>query len=208
VAHGWAGFLQATLQWSQSAGTPLPEKARMRLEELAAQAVPMGRGLAWPWSLPLGEIRGPRFAAGWCNGSAGYVFLWTMAARALGEESFFELAEGAAWNAWESAQRDGSLCCGLVGRAYALLDLFQATGETIWLKRAQDLGMLAVREGVFDPGYPEGLFQGELGLALLAADLRHPDQSRFPLLIAEPDPQASSPLETTWNKPRHPIRSP
>ena len=124
---------------------------------------------------------------GWCNGSAGYVFLWTTAARVLGSESYLELAEGAAWNSWESAQRDGSLCCGLVGRAYALLDLFQATGEEIWLDRARDLARIAAREGAFESDHPQGLFKGQLGLALLAADLERPDRAWFPFLGPEPN---------------------
>ena len=186
MAHGWAGFLYATLRWSQFARTSLPPALERRLGELADQSLPIGRGLMWPWRLPLGETRGPQFTAGWCNGSAGYVFLWTTAAKVLGNDSFLELAKGAAWNAWESAQRDGSLCCGLVGRAYALLDLFQVTGESLWLDRAHDLAGLAVHEGVFEPSCPEGLFQGELGLALLAADLQRPDRAWFPFLVPEP----------------------
>lgn len=186
MAHGWAGFLYATLQWCRSACTPPPPELERRLEELAEQSLPVGRGLMWPWRLPLGDTRGPQFTAGWCNGSAGYVFLWTTAARVLGKDSFLELARGASWNAWESAQRDGSLCCGLVGRAYALLDLFQATREGLWLDRARDLAGIAAREGVFDSSCPEGLFQGELGLALLTADLQRPDRAWFPFLAPEP----------------------
>jgi serine/threonine-protein kinase len=93
---------------------------------------------------------------------------------------------GAAWNAWESAQRDGSLCCGLVGRAYALLEMYRVAGESLWLDRARDLADIAAREGVFETSCPEGLFQGELGLTLLVADLQRPDQAWFPLLVAEP----------------------
>ena len=186
MAHGWAGFLYATLQWCRSTGTEPPADLERRLEELADQSLPVGRGLMWPWRLPLGDTRGPRFMPGWCNGSAGYVFLWSTAAKVLGQDSFLELAEGAAWNSWESAQREGSLCCGLVGRAYALLDLFQAKGETQWLDRAHDLARIAVREGVFESDGSEGLFKGQLGLALLAADLQRPDRAWFPFLGPEP----------------------
>jgi len=182
MAHGWAGYLYATLRWCESSRLSPPPELGRRVAELADQAVPIGRGLMWPWRLPLGDTRGPQFTAGWCNGSAGYVFLWTTAARVLGDDSILELAEGAAWNSWESAQRDGSLCCGLVGRAYALLALFQATGEKLWKDRARDLAGIAAREGVFDSSCPGGLFQGELGLALLAADLRRPNKAWFPLI--------------------------
>lgn len=124
--------------------------------------------------------------AGWCNGSAGYVFLWTAAAQVLGDDSHLDMARGAAWNAWESAQREGSLCCGLVGRAYALLELFRVTGESVWLDRACDLASFALQEGVFEASRPEGLFQGELGLALLAADLQRPERAWLPFLSFAP----------------------
>ena len=186
LAHGWAGFLYAILQWCRSVGAKPLAHLERRLEEIASQSLPVGRGLMWPWRLPLRETRAPQFMAGWCNGSAGYVFLWTTAARVFSEDSYLELARGAAWNAWESAQRDASLCCGLVGRSYALLDLFQATGETLWLDRARDLARIAAHEGVFDSGSSEGLFKGRLGLALLASDLEHPERAWFPFLGPEP----------------------
>src|ERR1017187_8368600 len=61
--------------------------------------------------------------AGWCNGSAGFVFTWTLAHQLLGEARYLELAEKAAWNAWELREGLGNLCCGLVGQAYALLNV-------------------------------------------------------------------------------------
>src|SRR5436305_5652891 len=80
IAHGWAGYLYAALRWSRAAGTPLPAGAAGRLAELAAEAVPAGRGRRWAWR---GAGQGLSMP-GWCNGSAGLVFLWTLAAESLG----------------------------------------------------------------------------------------------------------------------------
>jgi len=182
MAHGWAGYLFSTLRWVRLTGDPPPVELERRLRELADESVPVGRGLMWPWRLPLGCSDGPQFTAGWCNGSAGHVFLWTEAANVLGEEPWLELARGAAWNAWESAQRDGSLCCGLAGRAFALLHLARETGEEVWIDRARHLAGIALDRGAFKDEHPWGLFQGRLGLALLAAELRNPDTASFPFI--------------------------
>src|SRR5262245_19869826 len=86
IAHGWAGFLYATLQWCRVSRTPVPTTVERRLEELAAFALPSGRGLEWPWVLHRpGE---PMTMAGWCNGTCGYVFLWTLAHRLLGHPRY------------------------------------------------------------------------------------------------------------------------
>jgi len=186
MAHGWAGFLYATLAWCRAEPAELPDSLGHRLRELAGLAQPAGRGLVWPWRFPVAESGEEAFMAGWCNGSAGHVFLWTLAAEALGEEYFMELAVGAGWNAWESSQREGSLCCGLVGRAYALIRLYRSTGGSLWLERARDLAELAATEGRFERRYPHSLFVGELGLALLASDLERPDTAVMPFFELEP----------------------
>jgi hypothetical protein len=49
MAHGWAGYLYAALQWSRATGTPPPAGTADRLAELAACARPAGRGLRWKW---------------------------------------------------------------------------------------------------------------------------------------------------------------
>ncbi|MFL6194775.1 MAG: lanthionine synthetase LanC family protein [Thermoanaerobaculia bacterium] len=173
IAHGWAGFLYASLRWCRSAGRPLPARVPERLSELAGQARPWGRGIRWPWRDAGGE-RGSM--AGWCNGSAGFVFLWTLA----GDP---DLAEGAAWNAWEGPEGDPSLCCGLAGRAYALLHLWKSGADPEWLARARDLAERAARR--WDAETPPSLFKGALGAAVLAADLARPEDAVFPFFEEE-----------------------
>ncbi len=177
IAHGWAGFLYATLQWCDASGTALPAGAERRLAELAALAVPSGRGLDWPW------ILGRREAVtmpGWCNGACGYVFLWTLAHRLLGDERYLDLAHGAAWRSWDAPDTTVTLCCGLAGRAYALLNLYRHTEDTVWRDRARDLTMRGVREGRVLSEYPHSLYKGEFVLAVLAADLEQPEQATMP----------------------------
>jgi serine/threonine-protein kinase len=132
--------------------------------------------------------------SGWCNGTAGYVFLWTLAHKLLGDPNYLMWAERAAWNVWEAASPIGNLCCGMAGQAYALMNFYRHTGENGWLSRARDLARSAVaaREESSSPSAyeelllrPESLYKGELGIAVLAADLDGPEQASMPLFELE-----------------------
>lgn len=178
IAHGWAGFIYATLQWCDISKTAPPRGIERRLVELAALALPIDRGLDWPWTL--GRPGEPLTMSGWCNGACGYVFLWTLAHRMLGDPRYLELAHGAAWRSWDAPEQIVTLCCGLAGRAYALLNLYRHTNDTVWLDRARDLALRAARAGNNQKEYPHSLYKGEFGLAVLAADLEDPDEATMP----------------------------
>jgi serine/threonine-protein kinase len=178
MAHGWAGYLYATLRWCRSAGSPRPAGLEERLAELAGCARSWGRGLRWPWR---DSGAGPgSHMPGWCNGSAGFVPLWTLASKELNDPSWMAFAEGAAWNSWEASDRNASLCCGLAGRAYALLDFWRHTREQIWLERARDLAETAAVEIVRFSEAADSLYKGELGVAALIADLAKPEMAAQP----------------------------
>ena len=179
IAHGWAGFVFATLTWCAISGAPIPNGIERRLSELEAFSRPTGRGLTWPWTL-VGD--GSRVTMpGWCNGSAGYVFLWTLAERMMPSQGrYLDLAAGAAWDAWDAADATLSLCCGLAGRSYALLNLYRATNDAAWLDRARRLALRGVTRGNSPPERAQCLWKGELGMAVLAADLENPLDARMP----------------------------
>ncbi len=119
MAHGWAGILYASLCWHSASGGPLPSSVHDRLDQLAALAEPFGRGLQWPWGARV-------LVPGWCNGTAGQVFLWTQADQATGDRRYLALAEGAAWNNWETPSRFHTLCCGLARTGIRLAELLSA----------------------------------------------------------------------------------
>lgn len=175
AAHGWAGVLYALLRWSEAAGPRPAPPVAARLDELAALGSPAGRGARWPHGAGAAAAANP-MAAGWCNGAAGFVALWTLAHRLTGDEAFARLARAAAWTAYEDPTEIGDLCCGLAGRAYALLNLYRHDGDEAWLARARDLAdraALAVRRRALRT---DSLYKGEIGVALLAADLEDPRQ--------------------------------
>ena len=189
VAHGWAGFLLATLRWCQVAGAGAPEELDSRLDQLATLARPEGLGARWAWNHHPGHAGPPVTMPGWCNGSAGFVHLWTTAHAATGDDRWAALAERAAWDAYTSPTRIRQLCCGLAGQAYALLEMYRRSGEAHWLVGASELVTQAAAgagsvssAGALVPG---SLHKGDVGIAVLAGDLTDPDHAAMPFFGAD-----------------------
>ena len=185
MAHGWGGVLFALLRWQEAAMRGGPDTAiEPYLRALAAEGEPAGEGLRWRWIKGRG---GPKeFMAGWCNGSGGLVHLWTLAERLYGRDDYGELARRAALNAYEEPPAIGDLCCGAAGLSYAMLEMYRHTGDGLWVDRARRLADRAatlIREWSL---HRDSLYKGEVGVALLAADLDEPELSCMPLFNKEP----------------------
>ena len=190
IAHGWAGMIYASLSWCRASGSPIPANAGERLNQLAALARPSGRQARWSWNITRHpDDAAGTFMGGWCNGTAGQVFLWLGAHTALRDDRYFVLAEKAAWHAAETESLIGSLCCGYSGQAYALLAFYRHSGDRAWLHRAQALAekaslayrdMPAGRDTDAIALRPDSLYKGELGVAVLAADLEDPEAAALP----------------------------
>lgn len=181
VAHGWAGLLYATMRWCRLLGIEPSGAAEDRLLQLAALAQFTKRGARWPVQAVPGSIS----LAGWCNGSAGHTFLWTLAHELLSDSSYLDLAERAAMDAFEGSGGGHGLCCGFAGQAYAQLALFRHTGERRWLQQARQLagkaaafGNTLARRG--EEGLPHSLYKGDVGVAVLIADLERPELAAMP----------------------------
>ena len=162
-----------------------PAGVEERLTQLSELAEPAGRGLRFPMRLRTrGSYKPTDYSSSWCNGSAGQVFLWTQAHRRFHHDSYRVLAERAAWYAWEQSIDFDSLCCGLAGNAYALLNLYRYTREEVWLERARQLTDRAVAMTRASE-MPNSLYKGTLGVAVLAADILVPEQAAMPMFEAE-----------------------
>jgi len=188
IAHGWAGFLYSMMRWSESVGQSANDFVQRRLRELEACAELTPRGARWPWRNQLDDTNSS-FMPGWCNGSAGFVHLWLLAARTV-DASFDALARRAAWDTWESHTPAWDLCCGNAGRAYAMLAIHRHTGEREWLERALRLAARAIRDtsnAPLDAMYrpTHDLMRGAAGVAVLAAELANIDDARMPLFERE-----------------------
>jgi serine/threonine-protein kinase len=177
MAHGWCGYLYAALRWCDLSGTPIPPQLERRLHELAELGVPRGRGTYWrrQTGSPANDVM-----VGWCNGASGYVFLWTLAHRLLGDDRWLHLAERSAWHEWDQPRHHADLCCGTAGRAYGLLNLYKHTGATEWLSRARQLANHSASAAVETSQRTNTLWKGELGIAVLISDLSAPEQAAMP----------------------------
>lgn len=181
IAHGQAGICYALLAAARGRGLPLPAGLPHALERLAAAAIEGGHGLDWPINWPPGDGPARSCAPGWCRGAAGFVHLWVLAHDQYGAPRYLELATGAARSAWLHPDRSNAdLCCGLAGRAYALLRLYRHTGESRWLERARVLADQAAGAPLCVPR-PHALLRGHLGVAMLALDLEQPERAVMPL---------------------------
>jgi eukaryotic-like serine/threonine-protein kinase len=195
VAHGWAGILFATMRWCCSSGTPLPNKFGERLEQLSELAEYVGRRARWRCVIRENHCEnGGMHTAGWCNGSSGFVHLWILAHRMLRNSKHGVLAERAGFDVAESKGPIGNLCCGYVGQAYALINLYKNTLDKFWLKRARHQAQLAAQAMVEFAAAgthadlalrTESLYYGELGIAVMASDLQNPELAAMPFFESE-----------------------
>ncbi|WP_458315866.1 lanthionine synthetase LanC family protein [Mycolicibacterium brisbanense] len=182
IAHGWAGVLFATLRWCEASGAPLPANLRARLDQLANCAHVTSNGIFWEWRHIRDQVDCGMVTSGWCNGSAGLVFLWTSAARITGRSEYLKLATGAASACRPHESGIHDLCCGTLGQAYACLNVYRETMEPLWLDRCKRLAAVAVNSLA---GPTSSLYKGSLGLNCLLMDLDNPQSSRMPLFEDE-----------------------
>ena len=182
VAHGWGGLLYSVLLWAEATDAKPPASVEERLDELAALGVRAGRGLLWPAAVG-GEPDG--LSSSWCNGAAGLTHLWALAHRHSGDSKHATLAERAAWAAVEAPDGIADLCCGLAGRAYAALAAYKLTRDEAWLTRAYDLTQRAAVSVRRYALRRDSLYKGELGIAVLAAELQRPLESCMPAFEAD-----------------------
>jgi serine/threonine-protein kinase len=168
LAHGQAGPFYALLRWARTTGGTLPAWFWSALDRLAREA--------GPWLRARESAQKPVLDRTWCNGSAGLALLWAAASAQRGAR-FARLARSAARAGLAASHlAGGDLCCGLAGRAYALL----AAGM-----RAEALSLAAAAAAQMRGRWPNGLLKGYPGLVCLALDLAHERTPRgFPLLEA------------------------
>jgi hypothetical protein len=177
IAHGWAGLLYATLLWCRASGRAVPAHFDQRVSELRENAIRLDDAITWPTTLAVRTSM-----PGWCHGSAGYIFLWSLLYRHYNDEGFLFLAENTANQILRQAEFDnGSLCCGMAGEAYALLNLYRLTKNQRYLDGAHVLKQLIFRHIANPILKNNSLYKGEVGLGVLMVELDRPEFARMPL---------------------------
>ena len=104
------------------------------------------------------------------------------------EPRYGEVAERAAWHCWEHRDRAGHLCCGLSGRVFALLRMYQYSGDPVWLERARHLSVLSepwLLEELESGDRRLSLYWGALGPLLAHVELEAPELATMPMFGSE-----------------------
>jgi len=109
---------------------------------------------------------------------------WVAAWQVTGEQRLLGFAEDCAEDAVAACGDSASLCCGHAGQGFAALTLYRATGERRWLTAAHRVAADAVRAAATEDAPAHQLFAGELGVALLAAELEDPARAAMPVYEA------------------------
>jgi hypothetical protein len=168
-AHGFAGNVLALAQ-----GDLLDPARRVELERRAVETLERfalrEEGLCqWPPS-----PRPPRppqpVRTQWCHGAPGMVA--SLGALAPGNDALTEMLVAAGELTWVAGplKKGPGLCHGTAGNGYALLRLFERTGDELWLDRARRFGMHAIEQveaaRARDGRGRETLWSGDLGPAV------------------------------------------
>ena len=173
MAHGVAGELWVLLRAHGAGGVDM----RRRLAELAALRRHDDEGLVH-WARTPDEIDQ---VCAWCAGLAGQSVLWTDVARRSGNDDDASLARSIATSLAALPERTPGICCGLAGQALAFQRFADLTGDARFTRIAYD--RLARAAAIVDThrDLRLGLWQGALGVALVA-EQRLRGIARFPLL--------------------------
>jgi len=188
AAHGLAGNAHVLLQGGLLAAEQRQNVERRALATLKRFAVVEDGRANWPSVAGGALASNDRIRVQWCHGAPGV--LTALSAAAPDDDEWSELLLAAGRLVWEAGPiRDApGLCHGTAGNAYALLALWQRTGDEQWLERAGALAQHAARqaeERATQRGHGHhSLFTGDEGVAMclascLAGDERLPIADRL-----------------------------
>ncbi len=177
IAHGWAGFLYASLRWCNTANRKLPGNFLIRMEELLSCAVEKDNNIHWPYS-----ITDNTPWHGWCNGSAGHSFLWLLAYQYFRDEKFIRVAEKLSNHYLKPAHDSNcNLCCGTAGMAYSTLGLYKTTHDKKYLDSVKRLNKMLLKNLTSPQLRNNSLYKGEIGIGVLFCESENPDMAMMPL---------------------------
>ena len=167
AGHGAAGTLQPMLRGARLLSTDTNTRVlRVARELVAATVLREGDCANWPPASASDDIKRP---VQWCHGAPGIVLALADAARDDDATRALLVAGGElTWRAGPLV-KGSTICHGTSGSALALLQLFDLTGDELWLDRARRLALHAldqVRRRRAEVGHGRySLMTGDLGVA-------------------------------------------
>lgn len=154
------------------------------IEQTMARTATEDGGLAnWRAQLITAAGEKPRLLMQFCHGAPGFVICLAELPSSTLDALLLRAGE-AIWAAGPLT-KGANLCHGTGGNGYAFLKLYQRTGDTQWLQRAQDFAMRGIAQTQADQArYGQGqysLWTGDLGFAIYLWDCLR-GEARFPTL--------------------------
>jgi hypothetical protein len=187
AVHGFAGNVRALLSGLEHLPRDTQGLVRERTaESLLATASHNERHTNWPIKRPdVGQPHAP-WRLYHCHGAPGIISSLSLFPNNGSPEleSALMRAGELIWTA--GALRKGpSLCHGTAGNGFALLTLFERTGDTLWLDRARSFAMRSIRQceqarELFAQGR-YSLWTGDLGVAAFLHECIRAT-ARFPMI--------------------------
>lgn len=177
-AHGHTGLLYALLQLDSEIVNTHKKSIKKFLSLLIEQGT-IDENSAH-WTVNSGTAPSAVWS-GWCHGTAGHILLWAKAYEVLKDETYLTLALKAGNYLWKTYGRSNdSICCGLGGQSLAFYKLGQLTNDHKWYKKGREFATEAI-ETVRSYTLEDSLFQGKVGIYLLAGESIDPSKAIFPL---------------------------
>jgi len=177
IAHGWAGLIYAALRWHQAADIPVPAWLENKIMELYDVREDHNGPVIWKNKI---NTRYFYYMPGWCNGGAGFLELFTLAADIFKKAEYIDIAEKIAIDVYNNDSMAADLCCGLAGRSYSLLSLYRATQNEKYYDQAK--GLLTKSKQVTTFLKTDSLFKGKFGLNLLEIEMEKANAGSFPCM--------------------------
>jgi lantibiotic modifying enzyme len=168
-AHGIAGQVFASYACGH------PHTAIPFVQQLREAAIPFQKALIWPLRAGSGG-----FWAGWCNGLAGHLLMWTKVWQHSRAQDDREILDRLAWGVWKYRMPVGSLCCGAAGQALILASFSSATGDHHWNRKTLDW-LRSFRPRGTRGAPPQSLFHGRLGFLLARIECEYATRPQFPV---------------------------
>jgi len=188
AGHGFAANIFAVLRGAALLPPALVEGYLERAwQTLDATALHDGDGINWAPEYDPSGLPPRKMLVQDCHGAPGIVCRLAGAPRTPGWDGLLRGAGELTWQAGPLEKGVG-LCHGTAGNGYALLKLWQRTGEALWLDRARAFAVHAieqVRRFAERSGQTRhSLWTGDIGVALfahacIAGDARYPTLDVF-----------------------------
>lgn len=188
AGHGFAGNVFPAVRGARLLPRAMVDDFGARaLQTLSATAVHDGPCINWePIHDPTGTLR-KKWLVQDCHGAPGIVCRLADAPRTPAWDALLLGAAEATWRAGP-LEKGAGLCHGTAGNGYALLKLWQRSGDAIWLGRARAFAMHAIEQvqrfAERSGQMRHSLWTGDIGVALfahacIAGDARYPTLDVF-----------------------------